>query len=260
MASIILDKVTVEFPIYNMSARSLKSQLLNLTTGGKLGANAKSKVVVKALDNVSLHLKHGDRVGIIGHNGAGKSTLLRTLSQVYEPTSGRVIIDGTISSLFDMTLGMDPESTGYDNIVIRGLIQGLTSKQIKAKVDDIANFSELGDYLAMPVRTYSTGMKLRLAFAIATSVSPDILVLDEIMGAGDAAFMNKARKRIDDLIQHSSIVLLASHSQEIINNICNKILRLETGKIKFLRKIVKPVNIQPIKPPSKETSSVVNLS
>src|SRR3990172_7072036 len=191
MAFINLDKVSVEFPIYNVSARSFKNQILRIGTGGKFGADSRSKVIVKALENISLHIEHGDRVGLVGHNSAGKSTLLRVIAQIYEPTSGDIEVSGSISPLLEMMMGMDPESTGYENIIMRGLILGLTHKQIREKVEEIAEFSELGDYLSVPVRTYSSGMKVRLAFAIVTSVKPDILILDEILGAGDAEFMKK---------------------------------------------------------------------
>ena len=233
MAFINLDKVSVEFPIYNVSARSFKNQILRIGTGGKFGADSRSKVIVKALENISLHIEHGDRVGLVGHNGAGKSTLLRVIAQIYEPTSGDIEVSGSISPLLEMMMGMDPESTGYENIIMRGLILGLTHKQIREKVEEIAEFSELGDYLSVPVRTYSSGMKVRLAFAIVTSVKPDILILDEILGAGDAEFMKKARRRIDDLIEHSSIVIVASHNQDILEKFCNKIIHLETGRVKY---------------------------
>lgn len=239
MASIILDRISVEFPIFNLSGRSFKNQLLRLSTGGKLGQDENSRVIVKALDEISLKIEHGDRVGVVGPNGAGKSTLLRVIAQIYEPTVGEVQIDGRISPLLELMLGMDLESTGYENIIIRGLILGLNHKQIKAKVADIAEFSDLGDYLSVPVRTYSAGMKVRLAFAIATSVKPDILVLDEILGAGDAQFMKKAKERINDLIENSSIVILASHNNDIISRVCNKVICMQSGKIKYFGEFTK---------------------
>lgn len=231
MAFIRLNHVSVEFPILNLSARSFKNQLLRFSTGGHLGHNKNSQLSVKALNDVSLHIEHGDRVGLIGPNGAGKTTLLRVMAQIYEPTSGDIQIEGSISPLLHLMLGMDLESTGYENIIIRGVLLGLTHQEIKSKVDEIAEFSELGNYLSVPIRTYSAGMKVRLAFAIATSVKPDILILDEILGAGDAQFMQKARQKIDELIEHSSIVLLASHSNEIIQKMCNKVIYLQSGYV-----------------------------
>lgn len=233
MASITLDSVSVDFPIYNLSSRSLKKTFLRLTTGGTLSNDAHKCVVVKALDNITLNIEHGDRVGLIGHNGAGKSTLLRVLAKIYEPTAGSIYFDGKVSPLLDVMLGINPESTGYENIILRGLLLGLTRKEINAKAQEIADFTELGDYLSVPIRTYSSGMLLRLAFGVATSISPEILLMDEAIGAGDAAFLNKAQKKLDSLIEQSSIVIIASHSASVIKKICNKAILLEAGKLKY---------------------------
>lgn len=233
MASITLHNVSVEFPIYHMNARSIKKQFLRLSTGGKLLKTAGNHVAVKALDNVSLNIEHGDRIGLVGHNGAGKSTLLRILSQIYEPTTGHIKIEGNVSTLFDVMLGIDQDSTGYENIMMRGILLGLTRKQIKEKMQEIADFTGLGGYLSVPIRTYSTGMRLRLAFAVATSITPEILILDEIVGAGDAEFLEKAKQRMGHLISQSSIVVLASHANEILESICNKILWLDAGKVMY---------------------------
>lgn len=232
MAFIKLDDVSVEFPIYEVSSRSIKKQLMRLTTGGAL--SKESKVIsVKALNHISLDIQAGDRVGLIGHNGAGKSTLLRVLAKIYEPTSGRFTSDGKVSALLDVMLGMDPESTGYENIIMRGLIHGLTRKQILEKQQDIADFTDLGDYLAMPIRTYSSGMRLRLAFSIATSVLSEIIILDEVVGAGDAAFMKKAEERLNSMLNNAEIVVLASHSDKVISDVCNKAVWLDAGQVRF---------------------------
>jgi ABC-2 type transport system ATP-binding protein len=232
MASILLENLTVEFPIYHLNARSIKKEFLRLTTGGKLSSDNKI-VVVKALDNISLHIQHGDRVGLLGHNGAGKSTLLRVFARIYEPSYGYLHIDGKVSPLLDLMLGVNAESTGYENIITRGLLLGLTRPQIMQKMDEIAEFTGLGDYLSMPIRTYSSGMSLRLAFAVATSITPEILILDEVVGAGDANFIEKAAQKMEALITRASIVILASHSQEILRKTCNKLLVMEAGKVKF---------------------------
>jgi len=231
MASVVLDKVSVTIPIYNLGARSFKKQLLRFSTGGTLN-NDSQYVLVKALDQINLEIKHGDRVGLAGHNGAGKSTLLRVLAKIYEPTTGSLHINGHVSPLLDVMLGINPESTGYENIIIRGLLLGMSRQEILKKMPEIAEFTELGDYLSLPVRTYSSGMQLRLAFSVATSIQPEILLMDEVIGAGDTAFMRKAKKRLDQLMDQASIVVLASHSEEIINKLCNKKIFLERGRIK----------------------------
>jgi ABC-type polysaccharide/polyol phosphate transport system ATPase subunit len=231
MAFITLDSVSVDFPIYNMSARSLKKKLLRFSTGGVLSRDSRECVVVKALTDVSFHLQDGDRVGLIGHNGAGKSTLLRVLSHIYEPTSGTILSEGKISTLLDTMLGIEMESTGYENIMLRGLLLGLTRKEIRSKMDEIAQFTELGDYLSVPIRTYSKGMLTRLAFAVATCIQPEILLLDEVIGAGDSAFLEKARQRLNNLIAKSNIVVLASHSNEIIKALCNKVIIMKAGQV-----------------------------
>lgn len=233
MASITLNQLSVEFPIYHLNARSIKNQMLRLTTGGKLLKTAGNTVAVKALDNLNLKIEHGDRVGLLGHNGAGKSTLLRVLSGIYEPTGGRLDIEGKVSPLLDVMFGIDTESTGYENILLRGILLGLTRKQMLAKTQEIAEFTGLGEYLSVPIRTYSAGMRLRLAFGVATAIAPEILVLDEIVGVGDKSFMEKAKQRIKELINQSSIVVLATHSTDIIENLCNKVLLLESGKVKY---------------------------
>jgi len=233
MASIELKSVIVDFPVYGANARSVKNSLLRISTGGKLGAD-NNIISVRALDNVSFRLEHGDRLGIIGHNGSGKSTLLRVLAGIYEPTSGWCYVEGKVSALLDVMLGMDPESTGYENILLRGIIMGLTREEIESKKDEIAAFTDLGGYLALPVRAYSTGMQLRLAFGIATAILPEILVLDEIVGTGDAAFMDKAQTRFSSIVEASHILVLASHDLNIIEKLCTKVLWLNAGQIAFM--------------------------
>lgn len=233
MSSIKFESVSVNFPVYSVNARSLKKQFLQLTMGGKLSSGEQNSIIIQALDNISFHLEHGDRVGLLGHNGSGKSTLLRVLAKIYEPSQGSVQVNGKISPLLDVMLGIDPESTGFENIILRGILLGLTRKEIDDKIDEISEFTELGNYLSMPIRTYSAGMRLRLAFAVATSISPDILLLDEIVGAGDAGFMIKAEQRMNQLIEKSSIVVLASHSMEVITKICNKAIVLKAGQLHF---------------------------
>jgi ABC-type polysaccharide/polyol phosphate transport system ATPase subunit len=233
VASIVLEDVVVDFPIYG-AQKSLRSELLGRATGGVIrheGAHQR-RVTVRALDKVSLTLEHGDRVGLIGHNGAGKSTLLRVLAGVYEPTSGRIAMDGSVSPLFNTSPGLDPEDTGYENIMTCGLFLGMTRDEILRKMPDIEQFSELGEYLSLPCKTYSSGMLMRLGFAIATAIDPEILILDEGLGAGDARFAERAGQRIDALVARSSIMVLASHANSLIQSMCNKAVLMEGGKFR----------------------------
>lgn len=231
MAFIELEHLSVDVPLFH--SRSLKQQILRAGVGGKMEKNDRNTLHIKALDQVSCRIFDGDRVGVIGHNGAGKSTLLRVLSRIYEPTQGRLYIDGKVSCILDVAFGMSPESTGYENILTRGILFGLTREVIQAKMAEIAAFTGLGDYLSVPIRTYSSGMQLRLAFGVATAIQPEILVLDEIVGVGDAAFMEKAKRRCYELIDQSRIVVLSSHSFEIIRELCNKVMLLEGGRLTF---------------------------
>lgn len=233
MARIDLRSVSVEFPVYNVNARSFKKRFLRAATGGTVSEDANQHIVVRALNQVSLTLQHGDRVGLIGHNGAGKSTLLRLLATIYEPTSGDVLIQGHISPMLDLIQGIEMELSGYDNIVTRGILLGLSRAEIKKQIEDIAELTGLGDYLEMPTRTYSSGMMVRLAFAITASIQPDILLIDEIFSAGDANFMQKAQEKMISLLDASSIVVMANHSDELIEEFCNKAILLEGGKIKY---------------------------
>ncbi|MGQ0532415.1 MAG: ABC transporter ATP-binding protein [Caulobacteraceae bacterium] len=230
MAHIILDRVGVEFPIHNAHSRSLQLRMFGVL-GGKLGAHQHA-VFVQALKDVSFTLEDGDRIGIVGHNGAGKTTLLRLLAGVYEPTAGRVQIEGRVSSFTDITLGMDPEATGWANITLRCIFLGMTFKEARAAAPAIAEFSELREFLELPVRTYSLGMFVRLAFAISTSIEPEIIVMDEMIGAGDARFMSRAQERIAYLLQKTRILVLASHQPEIFKSFCNRLIWLEHGEVR----------------------------
>lgn len=233
MARIDLRNVNVQFPVYNVNARSFKKNFLRLATGGSVVADANQHVVVKALNNITLTLEHGDRVGLIGHNGAGKSTMLRLLAGIYEPTTGDMRTEGHVSPMLDIMHGIETEFSGFENITQRGTLLGLTRAQIIQKTAEIAELTGLGDYLAMPMRTYSSGMMVRLAFAISASINPEILLIDEVFGAGDSEFIEKARKKMIDLLNQSSIVVLATHADELIKEFCNKALLLEGGQIKY---------------------------
>jgi lipopolysaccharide transport system ATP-binding protein len=227
--SLKLENVSLEFPVYNARGRSLKRSLVHLTTGGRIGLGGNDVIVVKALSDLSVDVAHGDRVALLGHNGAGKTTLLRVLAGAYEPTRGVIHRTGRVAALFDLMLGMDPEATGDENITIRGMLMGLSRQEIIERRSSISDFTGLGDYLQMPVRTYSSGMLLRLGFAISTSIEPEILLMDEWLAAGDANFLGKAQARLEELIGNTGILVLASHSMELIKTICNKALWLEKG-------------------------------
>ncbi len=229
MPSVELHGVSVSFPVYSTGNRSLKNAMLAATTGGRIGSDA-NHVIVKALDQVSLRLDHGDRVALIGHNGAGKTTLLRVLAGIFEPLVGDVRIEGKVTPMFDVSLGIDPESTGYENIILRGLYLGLTKAETMARIDDIAAFTELGQFLNLPVRTYSAGMQARLAFAMATCIDPEILLLDEGVGAGDAEFLERANQRLDAFVNRAGILVLASHSTELVRKFCTKVILMEHGR------------------------------
>src|ERR1043165_9615269 len=196
MPAIELNNVSVTFPVYSAGARSLKSAVIAATTGGRIG-NQANHVIIHALDQVSLTFEHGDRVALIGHNGAGKTTLLRVLAGIYEPRVGWVRVEGRVTPMFDVNLGIDAESTGYENIILRGLYLGLTKAEILERRDSVAEFTELGQFLDFTVRTYSAGMHARLAFAMATCIDPEVLLLDEGIGAGDASFIDKANARLE---------------------------------------------------------------
>jgi len=230
MPRLVLEDVSVEFPIFGADAASLKTTLTMAATGGRIGRDT-GVTVVQALREVSLELRAGERLGVIGHNGAGKSTLLQTLAGVYPPTRGRYRRSGTISSLVSPTLGIELEATGYENIMIRGLILGLDRRTIRRLTPDIAEFSGLGDYLAVPVRTYSTGMLMRLAFSIATSVRADILLMDEWLAVGDADFKQRAETRLREVVAGTGILVLASHSPELIARECSRVIELRHGRL-----------------------------
>jgi lipopolysaccharide transport system ATP-binding protein len=233
LAEITFRDVSIDFPIFNATARSLTSKLLQIATGGKLDSDASGRVLVRALTNISFTLNSGDRVGLLGHNGAGKSTLLRALSGVYAPTRGSVSIAGQVGSLIDVGLGINLEATGRENVFIRGQLLGLTNAQIASRYEEIVSFTELGDFMEVPVRTYSSGMHLRLAFAVSTVVRPEILLMDEWLSVGDEGFKAKAENRLTEMVSETTILAIATHSRELIEKVCNRVIWLEHGRIKM---------------------------
>jgi ABC-type polysaccharide/polyol phosphate transport system ATPase subunit len=231
MTALILEDVSVDFPIYG-SQRSLRRVLFERATGAFV-EHEKDRVTVKALRNISFTLNEGDRLALVGHNGAGKSTLLKTIAGVYQPVQGRVLVSGAITPLFDVLPGIDPEDTAYENICTAGMIFGLSREKIEQIMPDIEEFSELGEYMDLPVRTYSAGMTTRLGFAFATAMAmePGILLLDEGIGAGDARFAERAAKRMEDFIGRSRIVVFASHSNTLVQKMCNKAALMQGGRM-----------------------------
>jgi ABC-type polysaccharide/polyol phosphate transport system ATPase subunit len=221
-------------PIYGHETRSLKKTLLGLGTGGRIAPDALSGLFrVEALSGLDLMAYEGDRIGIVGPNGAGKSSLLRLIAGIYEPTLGDVFIRGTAASLLDVGLGIEDDATGRENIKIRGSLLGIPPESLAAMESSIIDFTELGPYIDLPVRTYSSGMRVRLAFAVSVCIEPDILLLDEWISTGDANFLRKAEDRLNRLISNLKVLFFASHSREILANTCNKLLVLQSGKIAY---------------------------
>lgn len=235
MTIIAANNLLIEFPIYGAKSRSVKNTVLRAATGGVLAADAADRVVVRAIDHVSFDWKEGERIGLVGHNGSGKTTLLRAIAGVYEPAGGTIDARGRVASMLSITVGMDVDATGYDNIFLRGTILGLRRREIIDLVDEICEFAELGDYIHMPMRTYSSGMGMRLMFAISTSVKADIILMDEWLSVGDDDFSKRAQKRLTELVDEAKILVIASHNQEVIKNTCTRVVHLEHGKIVDVR-------------------------
>lgn len=237
---IIFDNVTVDFPIFDAHSRSLRHRLiLNKVSslmaapnvGGSVRRDQSGVVIVRALDAVRLTLSDGDRVALLGHNGAGKSTMLRVAAGIYEPTGGTVIARGRMMPLFNMMEGMAPDATGIELLRVRGTLLGFSNAEIEDQIVEIEEFCELGEYINMPVRTYSTGMLVRLAFAITTAVVSDILIMDEFIGGGDVAFFERAQARLKKFVDRASVLLVATHSPGTAREWCNKAILLQHGRV-----------------------------
>ena len=231
MTEIILEKVDIEFPIYVQNNRSFKNMLIKAATGGIISNRENGSVVIQSLNNINLNVKDGDRLGIIGHNGSGKTTLLRVLSKVYSPIRGNIIIKGKVASMLNISLGMDGESTGLENIYLRGILMGLSKAKIRDITEDVCDFAELGEFINLPLRMYSSGMAMRLAFAISTRIEADILLMDEWLSVGDESFASKAEYRMKSLVGNVGILVIASHNHQMIKKLCNRCILLENGSI-----------------------------
>ena len=231
MARLIVDDVSVSFPLYHVESRSLKKTVF-AAASGRLGEDKKHRLTVEALRNVSFSLHSGDRVGFIGSNGAGKTTLLRTMAGIYEPVTGSITIDGAVTALLDPSQGLNMDLTGNENIRLRALFSGFADTQIQQLQADVAAFAGLDQFLDLPVRTYSSGMIIRLGFALATAIKPQILLMDEWLLAGDASFMDKAQHRLETVVQGAEILVLSSHNTDIILRWCNRVIWMDTGRIR----------------------------
>jgi lipopolysaccharide transport system ATP-binding protein len=232
MAMISLSDVTVDYPLLGTNSRSLRNRLLPPLVGGSLKNVSGGHVTVRALDGVTLDIKDGERVALMGPNGSGKSTLLRVASGVFQPTEGKALLEGSTGSLIDITLGMNPEASGRDNLFLRGALIGLTRSDVEELFEEIISFTGLGDFIDMPMRTYSSGMQMRLAFAISTVNRPEILLLDEWLSVGDESFREKAEERLSQVVDDSKILVLASHSRVLLEKLCSRGIWIESGRVK----------------------------
>jgi ABC-type polysaccharide/polyol phosphate transport system ATPase subunit len=230
MSLIELNDVGLLFRVRKLGRISLKEYLVQ----GFFKHAKKNSFEVQALEHIDLTVNEGERLGVIGHNGAGKSTLLKLLAGIYPPTAGQCRVRGQISSLFDISLGFEQEASGWENIRYRGYLQGETPVSIQAKMQPIAEFSELGSFLDMPVRYYSAGMRVRLAFSIATAIEPEILLIDEVLAAGDINFQVKARERMRALMNSARAVVLVSHDMSSLSMVCDRVLWLDHGRTRML--------------------------
>jgi lipopolysaccharide transport system ATP-binding protein len=230
MPHIEAERLSIEFPLYHVGARSLKKRLM-ARANIRLKEDANHRIVVAALRELSFRIQPGERVALVGGNGAGKTTLLRTLAGIYEPVGGWLEVAGRIGTLIDPAAGMDMESTGRENIVLRGLFLGLSEAECEELAEEAGQFSGLGEFLDVPVRTYSAGMSVRLSFAAATLMSPEILLMDEWFLAGDADFMARASERLEQLVVGADILVLATHDMGIVRKWCTRAIRLNGGRI-----------------------------
>jgi len=230
-AELLVENLSLDFPLYHGSARSLKKTVIGNMTG-RMGADTHHRVVVQALRDISFHLTPGDKLGLVGRNGAGKTTLLRALAGIYEPQVGRVRMQGSLNALLDPNLGMNVELTGRENIALRGHYNRLPLAAIRRLEDDVADFAELGDFIDLPVRIYSSGMIVRLGFALATAIRPQVLLMDEWFLAGDANFLEKARGRLEDLVRGAEILVLSTHLSSVIEQWCSRVIWLDQGRVR----------------------------
>ena len=230
-AELLVENVGLDFPLYHGSARSLKKTVVR-NVRGRMASDDHNRVVVQALRDISFHLKPGDKLGLVGRNGAGKTTLLRALAGIYEPQHGRVRVQGSLNALLDPNLGMNPQLTGRENIALRGQYQRMDRAAIRRMEEDVSDFAELGDFMDLPVRIFSSGMVIRLGFALATAIRPQVLLMDEWFLAGDANFMEKARLRLEDMVRGAEILVLSTHLTSVVEQWCSRLIWLDQGRVR----------------------------
>lgn len=251
MPSIDIQNVSLTFNVRKNQKVSLKEYVLK----GMFNRSFNPAVTIHALTDINLSVREGDRIGIIGHNGAGKSTLLKLLAGIYPPTQGSLSVEGRVCSLFDITLGFEQEATGWENIIFRSYLQGEPPAAVRAKLDSIGAFTELDQFLSFPVRNYSAGMLMRLAFAIATAADPEVLLIDEVLAVGDMAFQIKAKARMRELMASSRLMVVVSHDLKTLRDICNRVVWMKHGRIvmegpsvEVINKYAESVTTQAMKP------------
>lgn len=236
------NNISLSYPVFGATTMSMRKDFIRISTGAKI-ESTENVPIIKALNNISFSLNDGDRLGLIGHNGAGKSTLLKVLAGIYQPEQGVIDFNGKIVSTLNINLGMNLEATGIENIISRCLFYNLTNEEIDSCINDIIDFTDLGNYIYMPIRTLSTGMRLRIAFATVTSINSDIILMDEVIGAGDTKFLKKIHERLNKFINRSRILVLASHNMNMIKKFCNKALILSHGELKYFGSVQEAIDI-----------------
>lgn len=241
-----IQNASLFYPILSSERASVRGWMRAIAGGSDSGTFFKDKggnKFVRALDDLTIEIKSGVRLGLLGSNGAGKSTLLKMIAGIYAPSAGSLDVGGTINHVLDLGVGMDPDATGRDNITLSGYLRGISRKESDAHSQDIIEFADIGRFIDMPVRTYSAGMGARLAFSLATTMVPDILLLDEIIAAGDAAFVNKSRARMESVMEKASILVLASHADTLLRSYCNKGLVMNRGRIVFFGDVDEAIEV-----------------
>jgi ABC-type polysaccharide/polyol phosphate transport system ATPase subunit len=240
-SSIVAKNLILDYPLVGVSSKSLRKSVISKLVGGKLFPD--ERPVIRAIDNMTFNIETGIKVGIIGNNGAGKSTLLKLISSAYIPTSGVIERTGSVISNLGMSVGLEPEATGYENIKIRCLLHGLRGRELEDTIAEVAEFTELKNYLTIPIKYYSTGMASRLSFSVITSLRADILLMDELIGTGDKNFIDKANARLHNFLGRSKTLVMASHSVDILRKLCTHGMLIDSGKIIYMGDIEEALNI-----------------